>query len=310
MPETHPYEILHAQIGALNERTFVLAPSATVLSRTRDAIQFGLRSATAGIISVPTSCFDAVFDVLKQCRDPRNNVAQALMDAGLDNIGALSLLADLTTYGILREVGPRPVVAVAGRSQAAIALRHVLSAAGITVRSPLTAESDAGFFHRIDSSIPMVVIDRHGLSTAFARFLTRRPNVIPAFVLDATAVVGPVRIGGKGPCVNCFDLYQESTDPQWRSLANQCVATEPKEPVAQHMLATVTASVVMAMVGIDPGCGVKPLEIQPGSLLYADPFGLSIEHAHMDVHSLCHACFRKDADKELFTQTTAEQLAS
>lgn len=300
-----PWDIIVARQESLDQRTFVLSPSARILNRPGHRIQFGCDAFSAGIMDVNPDIYESVFEVLHSCSNQQTGLATQLTDAGLDDLAAQSLIADLTTYGILREVGPKPAVAVVGRSAATDMVRDILARSGITVRSPLRNETDSYLINRIESHVPIVLMDYLHHIDHLAPFLYRRPNVIPAALYDNTAVVGPVRIGGKGPCIKCASEYERGKDEHWNTVLEDYFPPK-SDPIAAATLAAHVAAAASAMVGIHPGAGNSPFQLSPGAVVKADPFAMTVAHTVMETHPLCHYChaiLTEDAEWKELTAT-------
>lgn len=304
-----PHEIVLARQESLDKRSFILAPSASVLERPNNQIQFGYDAFSAGVIEAHPDHYAEVFSVLRSCANEQTRLATKLSNAGLDDIAAQSLIADLTTYGILREVGPKPVVAVLGTTHAADLVRDTLTRSDITVRSPLSKENEFNFINHLGQHIPIIVVDFLHRIEALSPLLCRRPNVIPAALCDVTALVGPIRIGGKGPCINCLGEHERGKDQHWLEVAADY---KPKryDPVAEVALAAKVTAVATAMVGIQPGAGAAPHPISAGAVTRTDPFALTTTHDTMTTHRLCRYChqFQQEAEawKELEVKIAAQ----
>ena len=304
-----PYEIVLARQESLDKRTFVLAPSASILKRPGNHIQFGYDAFSAGIIQTQPDHYSAVLSVLQSATCEQTRLATKLCNAGLDVIAAQSLISDLTTYGILREVGPQPVIAVLGTTRAADLIRDILRRSNITVRSPLSKENELNFIYHVEQHVPVVVVDYLHRIEALSPLLSRRPNVIPAALCDVTAVVGPIRIGGKGPCINCFGEHERAKDEHWTEVVSDY---KPKnyDPVAEAALAASVAAVATAMVGIQPGAGTAPYSLNAGAVTRIDPFALTATCDSLATHPLCRYCYQFQEEGETWKKLAAERPSS
>ena len=268
-----------------------LATGVHVFLRGRDALQFGLDAGRAGIVE--TARAPMLMAVLLSARHPRGRaeLVAGLVSAGLSRTAADSLLDDLVAYRILI---PRPArgVILLGRGRLAQSITELLSAKGVTVRSPIRGESEFAYLAAAEVDAPVVVVDRLAHSRAVSPMLTRFARTwVSCSVIDHRGVIGPLRIDGRGPCPLCADLHRTDADPFWHRVVTQ-VPGGPARPDAAVLAATAAQAAVLVaeLVGHLPPPGYAPLGPQPGEVLSVDPWS-GIRREAMAVHPRCPVCF-------------------
>lgn len=173
-----------------------------------------------------------------------NPVAGGLCDPARRRIeteaAALALRRDLGSDAtpatlLRRRLSAR--VLVAGASPLAAAIAEALDVAGVghldaestTVGGAAANGSPLRLTRRRVSAAVLVGTSGPAALTALA--LRGTPHLAIA-VRDATVLVGPFVLPGRGPCLNCLDLHRLDRDPAWRVLAPQMQDATATEPVA------------------------------------------------------------------------------
>ncbi|QGU03950.1 hypothetical protein [Corynebacterium comes] len=270
---------------------FELAAGAHVFLRGRDALQFGLDATRAGIIETTHAAM--LMATLLSARRPRGRpeLLAGLVAAGLSPTAAASLLDDLIAYRILVPCVDRSVILL-GRGQLAQSITDILSAKGVTVRSPIRGESEFAYLAATEVDVPIVVVDRLAHSRAMAPMLTRFARTwVSCSVIDHRGVIGPLRIDAHGPCPLCADLHRTDSDDFWHRVVTQ-LPGGPARPDAAVLAATAAqASVVVAeLVGCPPPPGYAPPGFGPGAIISVDPWS-GVHRETMTVHPRCPVCF-------------------
>jgi bacteriocin biosynthesis cyclodehydratase domain-containing protein len=143
---------------------------------------------------------------------------------------------DATPATLLRRrLSARVLVAGGGRLAAAIA--EALDAAGVghldtesTTAGGAAANASPLRLTRRRVSVA-VLVGTSGPAALTALALRGTPHLAVS-VRDATVLVGPLVLPGRGPCLNCLDLHRLDRDPAWRILAPQMQDATATEPIA------------------------------------------------------------------------------
>lgn len=270
---------------------FELAAGAHVFLRGHDALQFGLDATRAGIIE--TARAPVLMATLLSARRPRprSELLDGLVTAGLSREAAASLLDDLIAYRILIEQVDREVILL-GRGLLAQHLTELLTAKGITVRSPIRGESEFAYLSATRVGVPVVVVDRLAHSKAMAPMLSRFARTwVSCSVIDHQGVIGPLRIGSQGPCPLCADLHRTDADAFWHRVVTQLPGGPARpDPAVLAATAAQTAVIVAELVGCPPPPGHAPPVLRPGAVHTVDPWS-GVRRETMSVHPRCPVCF-------------------
>lgn len=284
--------------------TLRLADGAHVYLRGRDALQFGVDATRAGVVE--TAQAPMIMSTLLAARRarPRMELLDRLVAAGLARTAAASLLDDLVAYRIL--VPPRDAsVIVLGRGRLAQLLTEMLTAAGVTVRSPVRGESEYAYLAAAEITVPVVVVYRLAHSRAMAPMLTRfAPTSVPVSVVDHRGVIGPLRIDAAGPCPLCHDLHHTDRDGLWHRVVTQLPGGPVRpSPATLSMVVGQSTAVIAELAGGTTPPGVSPLSPVPGEILVTDPWAGSTREV-MDTHPRCPVCFGRDQRKASMTASS------
>lgn len=270
---------------------FELAAGAHVFLRGHDALQFGLDATRAGIIE--TARAPVLMATLLSARRPRprTELLDGLVTAGLSREAAASLLDDLIAYRILIERVDREVILL-GRGLLAQHLTELLTAKGITVRSPIRGESEFAYLAATRVGVPVVVVDRLAHSKAMAPMLSRFARTwVSCSVIDHQGVIGPLRIGAQGPCPLCADLHRTDADAFWHRVVTQLPGGPARpDPAVLAATAAQTAVIVAELVGVPPPPGHAAPVLRTGAVHTVDPWA-GVHRETMSVHPRCPVCF-------------------
>lgn len=274
-------------------RRLALSRNARILLRPPTGVQFGTDATRSGIVRLPDQLAAPVAAVLAGCRQPRANVVGRLCAAGLAEPAARTLVEDLLAHGVLVEPDEAPQVAIIGASRTTDLLRDMLAETGYSVRVPLRGEPDGSFLSRTESWIPTVIVGFHSLFPAKASYLARRPTLIPGRIEDGLAVVGPLRIGGDGPCPFCVDLHELRRDPELRGLRAQLGPSLRFDPLLEHLLAVRLAAAVLGLSSTTPAPGMRVAPARPGQIQRFSAYHERVETSRFNRLHLCPLCFRE-----------------
>lgn len=283
----------------MNETLVRLAPAAQVFVRPGPAIQFGIDATRAGVIDfIDREHLPGVMRGLLRAREEISWAAlkKELVAAGLRVSIAETLLEELLTYRVLIFSGIRtPNIYVLGHGALAAAITDGLDSCGFRVQPALAGEPDEDFLQRCNPDSPLIVTDRLSHSRRLApRLVQQLGPVIPVSLIDGRGIIGPLRIGGVGPCPLCMDLHRIEVDRSWPTLLAQAAAARGGfDPMAAHA----TVAKVLPMMGalVRPGMeppGAHRLSLNPGDMFEVDPFDLSTQVRRYPEHPGCPACWK------------------
>lgn len=80
-----------------------------------------------------------------------------------------------------------------------------------------------------------------------ARLLRDDVDHLPVVLRERSAVVGPLVVPGRGPCLRCVDLHRTDRDPEWPVVAAQ-LASPATTPVPDVVLLRLVAALAVAQV--------------------------------------------------------------
>ncbi|KQB87571.1 hypothetical protein Clow_00630 [Corynebacterium lowii] len=266
----------------------VLAQAAQVLVRDERHVQCGVDSRRAGIIEVPDA--RAVATALRELRQPtaRTEVIARLCEAGLPPLAAASLLHELLAYRVLRVPSHlRRPVTIVGRSPLARLSADLLRQSGLTVRHALGARDLA------QARGPVLVIDCADRYAHLSPLLLAHcPTFLPALLIDAQGIIGPLRLRGAGPCPLCYVLHRNEEDPRWFPvLAQRDSARSPATVL--HATAARLSALGAWLAGVQPEPpGHAPMTLRPGEVLRLSPYspGDMEERSALAAHPRCVLC--------------------
>lgn len=278
-----------AEEQAATRTEVMLSPAAHILTRDTTALQFGLDATTAGIFQARASIIRLLSPILTACIRP-TSVAVLRRRIAMTGLGfpkTDQLIDDLLNHGVL--IPARQItLAVLGASPLANTVSKVLTEMGIIVRRPHQGDSDSRFISQLPWDIPVVTAGKLGSKRRLAQQLARWPDVIPVSLIDATGVIGPIRTGGVGPCVQCAELYRSSVDPLWRSMSVQMPLNPRRNPVVEY---TVAARLGALLQPRYPAPGVVNKDLEPGTVIEVSPYKETVSEFIIASHPICPACW-------------------
>ncbi len=164
--------------------------------------------------------------------------------------------ADACIGGLLPEDEHRPYA-----TAAADAVRRAAPEARVYPRRPS---------RRVDMTVFTDFSD-HYRATTLATTPTPRA-MTSVFMREATAVIGPLLVPGRTPCLRCLDLHKSDNDPAWPVMAAQ-LATAPPTVEASHTATAIAAAGLAAMQILTLFDGGEP-----------DTLGTALEIDHLSGH--------------------------
>lgn len=278
-----------AEEQAATQTEVMLSPAAHILTRDSTALQFGLDATTAGIFQARAPIIRLLSPILSACIRPTSLtiLRRRIAMTGLGYPQSDQLIDDLLNHGVL--IPARQItLAVLGTSPLAHTVSKVLTELGITVRRPRQGDSDSRFISQLSWDIPVVAAGKLGSKRRIAQQLARWPDVIPVSMVDATGVIGPVRVDGVGPCLQCAELYRASVDPLWRSMTTQMPLNPRRNPVVEY---TVAARLGALLQPRYPAPGVVNKHLEPGTVIEVSPFKEVESEFIIASHPICPACW-------------------
>lgn len=208
-----------------------LRSPALAVWRSPDVLQVGLDPPAVVLAGVPGQLAEAL--ALLAHPNSADELARLLPDLGRPWIDWL--IERLRTAGLLvpSATTPQPAIAVVGGGALAAAVASAAAGAAVSVSAAEPVALAAGWSTGAGPAGPELVV--LAASTAEPdRTLTDalqsagRPHLVVRLEPDR-AVVGPLVLPGRTPCVRCQDLSRCHLDPAWpRLLAQLC--REPVEP--------------------------------------------------------------------------------
>lgn len=72
----------------------------------------------------------------------------------------------------------------------------------------------------------------------------RNRTHLPVTIRETTAIIGPLVVPGRTPCLRCVELLRGDRDPVWPALAAQLVGARPETEPCDIALASAAASIV------------------------------------------------------------------
>ncbi|CAB0740269.1 hypothetical protein FRC0132_00615 [Corynebacterium diphtheriae] len=120
---------------------------------------------------------------------------------------------------------------------------------------------------------------------------------------DNHAIIGPVRIDGRGPCGLCTDLYRSDADPQWPALLKN--ATAPLTAPAALTYATAARVTRLVEQLSEPR---QRVTVTAGLVIRVSSDG-ELSSEIMSPHSRCPLCWSSRWDCDPLTGTEQAFLA-
>lgn len=215
-------------------------------------------------------------------------VAGLLAAAGIGRVSVIDTgpirPADLAPGGIRRvRTGNRGEAATrAATASASASASASPSAAGppADADAPSAGPAATPLARRLDVVAPI------GLAAApeVLAAVRRRTHLFVA-VRDVTAVVGPLVVPGRTPCLRCLELGRGERDPAWPRLAAQLVgepaAVDPGDIVLATMAAALAAAQLLTLVdGVE-----RPATM--GGVLEIGPDGAQVRRRSISSHPEC-----------------------
>ncbi len=153
-------------------------------------------------------------------------------------------------WQVLAERGRRRVV-VAGQGRTATALVTLLTAAGVgrVTSTPLGPLPPQRAWPAL-----VVLVGQRAVDPTLAEPLVRHdvPH-LAVVVREASTLVGPLVLPGRGPCLRCLDLHRTDRDPQWPSVLAQLSGDDlvPEETASSQLAAALAALQVLCRLDGD-----------------------------------------------------------
>ncbi|WP_115685131.1 hypothetical protein [Corynebacterium senegalense] len=280
---------------ALNGSTTLrFAPGATVIARGPASLQFGADATRSGIVETPAA--PRLVPVLRALHTPTRLdrlIERAAADCGMTAEETTGLVADLVAYRVLL-TDATPTALIIGRGPLAAALRPLLAAAGVRVRSPLHNEGPERFLAGSDDAAPLIVVDDL-TTTAHLAHLTRNRGgaVLPVTLVDARVFAGPLSLGRGGPCLHCAHLYHLERDANWPAVLRLIRDARPlPDPLVVSAGAAAVARLARRLSGAPDPPGVSADYPARGTRVVVDPFGPVPWAAEtLRPHPRCPVCY-------------------
>lgn len=270
----------------------VLSPFAQILRRGHGAIQFGLDASRAGIVELPGA--PAIAACLAELEHPTRveDALISLIDAGCEAEVARCLLDELLDFGVLR-VARRPGAAVFGGSDLAGHLSGLLGSLGVDVRVPRPDEKLCALLADIPDQWPVVLADQFSWGARDAASVAFAANpVLSVAALDGRGLVGPVRLGGQGPCPMCVELHWVRQDRAFMQVVAD-IRPERQDPVTVAATSASAATVIQALLGVRSL--IHPVA-QAGDCLVIDPYSPDRgQRFTLSVNPGCPVCFERQS---------------
>jgi hypothetical protein len=200
-----------------------LDPRYPLLWRDERTVQFGLESAVAVDVSDPW-----VEPLLRRLRSGirLNTFDVVAHGVGAPREAARELLARLKPL-LVGEPPAAPPVWVDGVNIAD-------GRAQERMRQALADEGIAGAGDREPGSVAVVVVEGAAAALQFAPYLRDDLPHLPVAFERQAAVIGPLVLPGRTPCLSCRDAHEQQRDPAWPMLHAQLVG-RPTEITAARI---------------------------------------------------------------------------
>ena len=203
-----------------------LRTPAAALWRSAGVLQIGLDSPAVVLDGVPAQLREAVALLAR----PRTVAEIGTLVPKLEARWVSWLLIRLSDAGLLVETAPVPPqrVTVVGSGPLATAVQAALDSGGVLVELLENTAFVASRFDQPDGREAALTVlaaphSEPDRSLTDALFRAGRPHLIVRLEADR-AVVGPLVVPGRTPCVRCLDLSRCRLDPSWpRLLAQLCL---------------------------------------------------------------------------------------
>ena len=281
-----------------SEQKLILSGAATVALRPRACVQFGLDSASAGIIDCDDmSAARKMAEIIRACHQPITvaGLLHRLREAKFDSNLSRAVVEDLVTYKILTALTAPPAVAIVGNSPLARTITSLLHEDHWRVYTKDPGANIADFVQVWGGHACVICVDTLLESPAIAK-ATRGItgiNLIQAAIVDGRGWIGPVMVHGDGACPMCAELYRIDRDPQWRSLLAQQLSSRPTTPPATI---AATAAEVVSLAGLlskyspaPPGTTAR--NVEAGEVTVIEPYSGRFSRSIMHPHRWCDVCF-------------------
>jgi bacteriocin biosynthesis cyclodehydratase domain-containing protein len=314
--------VLHGLSAADRAVLALLDGSRDVAAVLADAEQLGIErdSATALLDTLERAgaLDDGSLSAVELGEDDRQRLAPDVL--------SLSLRHPRTAVADVLERRQRAVVAVHGAGRVGAGVAMLLAAAGVGTLACMDDEA-MRFADISPGGLPRLVTDSRGAVTALrasrfartARATTDRPaettlalltpaSSVPlpeivtsvrdephlyAAVQETTAVVGPLVVPGRTPCLRCLSLARSDRDPHWPLLSAQLVGEQRREEACDVALASLAASLTALQVLAFIDGTSEPATA--GVVLEYDLATAALRRRSVQAHPLC-GCGAADAD--------------
>ena len=273
----------------MGAETYRLAPDITALEREPGVVQCGMDATRVGVLQAQPW----LAELLNRLRTPltRQTIERSLVNGGLSQAAARSLVDDLIGYHILWPTPRTQRVAVLGSSQLATELRDALMADGFQPRAPLRADKPADYIAAVAGHLPIVAVDMLAGAVDWADALQAGPATwLPVSMMDARGIIGPVRVAGSGPCPLCTHLHRIDADEHWHEVARRAEkADAPGDPVVRAAVVLHSVVAVRRLLGRPSPPGAPRGKPLAGELKEVDLYGVE-QHRLVSQHPRCPHC--------------------
>lgn len=263
--------------------------------RSDGSLQFGQEPHRALIVNDFASALaPRLAQIFRGLHSPRSReqLHAELCGCGLEATAARSLIDDLLNHRILAATPTTAGLTIIGNTPLAHSLATLVGALGMGVyRSELPNDLDrlTALVPRYEHH-PVVLVDcltrhRH-ISAALLRALRDDQLLLPIDTFDGSYIIGPVRLGTRGPCPMCMELWRSESDPDWTHLSAQHDTQFHAPTTVIATAASAVASAVIQAAITDPPDTTLLL---PGRRWIVRSSRIEEDYAHH--HRYCPACF-------------------
>lgn len=274
------------------ESLLVLSPTARVVLRDSQHLQFGVDPSHAAILETPHAL--QLAQIFQHAITPksRTELLAALQKCGVVFDQAWSILTDLVEYRVLVPHPRSTFVTILGRGLLRDTLSDLFAEARLLARGPYLGQTLSSYFSENSPHITILANRRLSKIPEVSCLVENCPSIIPIELMDGRAIIGPLRLNRRGACPLCLDLHRADCDPSWVRVMNSLPPELSPEPIVTTAAAAVGSAITQKALGriIDPP-GNHDSELVPGSVFLIDPLHFSIEHYLMRKHPRCPVCF-------------------
>ncbi|MCS4491531.1 hypothetical protein [Corynebacterium sp. ES2715-CONJ3] len=283
----------------VSDRLLVLSPGIDILLRADCAVQCGLDTFRAGIFDITELRPGDLIAFLRSLDRPHHiSVIHAgLIKLGLKSSTASMILEDLTYHGVL--VDPVwPTVCLIGPGSHGFTIASVLKQAGARVIEAEDHRFPELLLDSVDRTTPLIVAGHYQRGSHYAKDIYSFQTIIPIEFLGGSAIIGPLRIDGHGPCPVCGDLYATEKDPHWGFLLDQRHTPGRNDPIVEY---SVAARLAALLAPAYPSPGIKNDLLRPGLKIALNPYRGAEDIEVVGPHRSCPYCWEHAGERPRFT---------